>query len=133
MGHAIRFMHYTALRVGDALRVRWRDWKPDGLHVAVSKTKSALLFDRTAGLEALMVDCAGLWLTARADAAEVRPGDTLPVTVTALVRGGATAQLRGATVLAAAAPRRSNAQALDTTTHSAKSVRCHKFAGSASW
>ena len=54
VGHAIRFMHYTALRVGDALRVRWRDWKPDGLHVAVSKTKSALVFERTAAMEGLM-------------------------------------------------------------------------------
>lgn len=53
---AVRFLHYTALRTIDARRVRWSDWKADGLHVRVSKTKSALVFDRTAGLEALMAE-----------------------------------------------------------------------------
>jgi integrase len=56
VAQAVRFMSYTALRVGDALRVRWRDYKADGLHVAVSKTDSALVFDRTPGLVALMAD-----------------------------------------------------------------------------
>jgi len=55
-GHTVDFLLFTALRVGDALRVRWRDWKPDGLHVAVSKTKSALLFERTPAMEQLMDD-----------------------------------------------------------------------------
>lgn len=53
---AVRFLHYTALRTIDARRVRWSDWKADGLHVRVSKTKSALVFDRTAGLEAMMAE-----------------------------------------------------------------------------
>ena len=56
VGHAIRLMHFTALRVGDALRLRWRDWQADGLHVAVSKTKAALVFDRTPGMESLMAE-----------------------------------------------------------------------------
>ena len=56
VAQAVRFMSYTALRVGDALRVRWKDYKADGLHVAVSKTDSALVFDRTPGLVALMAD-----------------------------------------------------------------------------
>jgi len=55
-GHTVDFLLFTALRVGDALRVRWRDWKADGLHVAVSKTKSALLFERTPAMEQLMDD-----------------------------------------------------------------------------
>lgn len=54
--HAIRFMAYTALRVGDAMRVRWRDWKPDGLHVHVGKVKVDMVFDRTPGLESLMAE-----------------------------------------------------------------------------
>jgi integrase len=54
--HAVRFMLYTALRVGDAMRVRWRDWKADGLHVTVSKTRSQIVFERTPGLTSLMAE-----------------------------------------------------------------------------
>lgn len=54
VAHAIRFIHYLGLRTSDALRVRWRDWQEDGLHVAVSKTKSRLHFKRTPGLDGLM-------------------------------------------------------------------------------
>jgi len=56
VAQAVRFMSYTALRVGDAIKVRWRDWQADGLHVAVSKTKAALVFDRTPGMESLMAE-----------------------------------------------------------------------------
>ena len=56
VAQAVRFMSYTALRVGDAIKVRWRDWQADGLHVAVSKTGSALVFDRTPGMESLMAE-----------------------------------------------------------------------------
>jgi integrase len=56
VAHAIRFIHYTGLRTSDALRVRWRDWKPDGLHVHISKVKADLVFDRTPGLEGLMAE-----------------------------------------------------------------------------
>jgi hypothetical protein len=54
--HAIRFIHYTALRTIDARRVRWRDWQADGLHVRVSKVGADLVFERTPGLEALMAE-----------------------------------------------------------------------------
>jgi integrase len=54
VAQAIRFMHYTALRVSDALAVRWRDWKADGLHVRIAKTKTPMVFERTPGLEGLM-------------------------------------------------------------------------------
>jgi integrase len=56
VAHAIRFLHYTALRVNDALRARWRDWRPDGLHVRVSKVGVDLVFDRTPGLDSLMAE-----------------------------------------------------------------------------
>jgi integrase len=39
-----------------SIKVRWRDWQADGLHVAVSKTKAALVFDRTPGMESLMAE-----------------------------------------------------------------------------
>jgi integrase len=42
--------------VNDALRARWRDWRADGLHVRVSKVGVDLVFDRTPGLERLMVE-----------------------------------------------------------------------------
>lgn len=56
VAHAIRFIHYTGLRTSDALRVRWRDWQDDGLHVHISKVKADLLFTRTPGLEGLMAE-----------------------------------------------------------------------------
>ena len=56
LAHAVRFLHYTALRTIDARRVRWSDWKADGLHVCVSKTNSALVFERTAGMDSLMAE-----------------------------------------------------------------------------
>lgn len=56
VAHAVRFIHYTGLRTSDALRVRWRDWQADGLHVHISKVKANLVFDRTPGLEALMAE-----------------------------------------------------------------------------
>jgi integrase len=60
VAQAIRFLHYTALRVSDALRVRWRDWSADGLRVTISKTRKSgsgvIVFARTPGLEALMSD-----------------------------------------------------------------------------
>lgn len=56
VAHAIRFMHYTALRVSDAMRVRWKDWQADGLHIHVSKTGADLVLERTPGLEALMAE-----------------------------------------------------------------------------
>jgi integrase len=54
LSQAVRFLHYTALRTIDARRVRWSDWKADGLHVRISKTSSALILTRTPGLEGLM-------------------------------------------------------------------------------
>ena len=42
---AIRFLHLTALRVRDALALRWSDVKPDGLHIRISKTKDALVLE----------------------------------------------------------------------------------------
>ena len=56
LSQAVRFIHYTALRTIDARRLRWSDWKADGLHIAISKTKSALVLARTPGLEALMTE-----------------------------------------------------------------------------
>lgn len=56
VAHAIRFIHYTGLRTSDALRVRWRDWREDGLHVHISKVKANLVFARTPGLEGLMAE-----------------------------------------------------------------------------
>jgi integrase len=54
VAHAIRFLAFTALRVSDAIGVRWRDWRADGLHVRVSKTASELCFERTPAMESLM-------------------------------------------------------------------------------
>jgi integrase len=56
VAHAVSLMHFTALRVGDALGIRWRDWQADGLHVRVSKSKADLIFDRTPGLDSLMAE-----------------------------------------------------------------------------
>jgi integrase len=56
LAQAVRLIHYTALRTCDARRLRWSDWKADGLHIAISKTKSALILSRTPELEALMAD-----------------------------------------------------------------------------
>ena len=56
LAQAVRFIHYTALRTVDARRVRWSDWRADGLHVKASKTGAALVFDRTPDLEALMAE-----------------------------------------------------------------------------
>lgn len=42
VGEAIRFLHLTALRVRDALALRWSDYRGNVLYVKVSKTKDAL-------------------------------------------------------------------------------------------
>jgi integrase len=56
LAQAVRFLHYTAVRTIDARRLRWSDWRADGLHITISKTKSALVLSRTSGLESLMAD-----------------------------------------------------------------------------
>ena len=43
VAEAVRFLYVTALRVRDALALRWSDVKPDGLHVTVHKTRDALI------------------------------------------------------------------------------------------
>ena len=45
VAEAVRFLHLTALRVRDALALRWSDAKADGLHVKISKTKDALVIE----------------------------------------------------------------------------------------
>lgn len=44
VAEAVRFLYLTALRVRDALVLRWSDVKPDGLHVRIHKTKDAAVF-----------------------------------------------------------------------------------------
>jgi integrase len=51
---ALEFLFLTGLRVRDALALRWSDVKDDGLHVRVAKTKDAVVFERTAALEAML-------------------------------------------------------------------------------
>jgi integrase len=48
VAEAIRFLYITALRVRDALALRWSDVKDDGLHVTVHKTKDALILSGAA-------------------------------------------------------------------------------------
>ncbi|MEZ4234733.1 MAG: PIG-L family deacetylase [Myxococcota bacterium] len=50
---------------------------------------------KTADLERIMADCAGLWLTARADRGAVAPGGAVKVTLTALARADAPVALGG--------------------------------------
>lgn len=54
--HAVRFLHFTALRASDGIAVRWKGWKSDGLHLRVSKVKKDLVLERTPGLESLMAE-----------------------------------------------------------------------------
>ena len=48
---------------------------------------------KLSALEALMIDCAGLWLTADTDARAVAPGESLAVQITALARAQAPVEL----------------------------------------
>lgn len=51
LAEPLRFLHFTALRVRDALALRWSHLKPDGLRVAIAKSKAVTVYDRTPALE----------------------------------------------------------------------------------
>ncbi|MEQ1565414.1 MAG: PIG-L family deacetylase [Myxococcota bacterium] len=52
----------------------------------------------TERLERVMANCAGLWLTARADRPAAAPGDAVPLTFTAVARGASGVTLRSVAV-----------------------------------
>lgn len=51
MAECLRFLYWSALRINDALAVRWRHLNPDGLHVRIAKSKETLTYQRTTALE----------------------------------------------------------------------------------
>jgi len=51
LAECLRFLYVTALRVNDALALRWAHRKPDGLHVRIAKSKSEVVFESTSVLE----------------------------------------------------------------------------------
>jgi len=51
MAECLRLLYFSALRINDALAIRWANLKPDGLHVRISKSKEVLTYKRTPALE----------------------------------------------------------------------------------
>jgi integrase len=45
VARAVRFLYQTALRVSDALALRWSDVKGDSLNIAIRKTKTRLILE----------------------------------------------------------------------------------------
>lgn len=50
----LRAAYLTALRKEDLLNLRWSDVRSDGVHVPIRKTKTALVIDRDAELDAVL-------------------------------------------------------------------------------